>query len=837
MDETRPDGAGWHTVRGNPQHTGYTPLPVQAPFRLAWARYIEGDRLSTAMEPIVAEGKVFFATHGGKLFALQAQTGEPLWYYRAMSAFLHSPAYGGGLVVVADTFGFVYGLDAPTGKMRWAVPSSAGGCSAAPVVYDDHVFISTRKGEILALALLSGKEQWRERLGVPVRQTAAVAKGRLYVTGEDLRVRCFDASRGKLLWTSEPLSGQTARDYYPVVVESRGKMYVVVRTNPLRKMADQIVRDAQLLCRLAGIEADWQSIDRWLHSDKAVGSVETWRKECEAIREYLREDPASRTFYVLDGETGSLLPPMPVLFVGGCQGVGVPPVALPDGRLLVLYRSAYGNWTLGVAPLVSIGLLNLEDGQITPLRHREGNQPPWNTFWGTADESHHLVVAGETLLLVHQGTIGGFRMNDGALFTVWGERDTWGGFRSLPWARNEWHGPARSAVAVVGNRLFWQTGSRILCIEAGLDGQAGADRPVHVKQVRRSGSISPPVLSKGMLQHALERSVTELLSRRWMPYLVEPGLAGREFAFTHSGEIFDALAWAYPHLRPTTRQNVKQYLVGEWQKHPPSTVQTFYPHRQGEPREWVRLPADMREPAAGVPSPHPFGNLYATWLWATRCGEIDRVKAAWQQIVQCVGQFEGTGWRLDGKRGDLYANRYAASYYALSRLAAQMGERALAQRATEQYERTLDALAEWWKLAAEEADLPTFYRDIARWDQFIGQGNRLFLGVFPHRAQLALFADITPEVAAAIKRQAGEAVGRVWETFQTLCPTWHLTSEERQVHYGENFVDLPGFSVDAFRAFKWLADARDNDLRLRVDLPLCRADVGYILKLALSLEP
>lgn len=827
----------WSTLRGNELRTGYVPSPVKPPFRLAWARYMEGERFSTAMEPIVAEGKVFVATHGGKIIALQVETGEPVWCYQAGGAFLHSPSYSKGLVVAADASGSLYALDATNGRLRWSSRTAHGGCSASPVVTGGQVFIGTRGGDFMALALGSGREQWRQRLGVPVRQTASVAKGRVYVTGEDLRVRCFEASSGKLVWISDQLWGQSARDYYPVIVESRGKRYVVVRTNPLRKMADQLLQDLQLLCKLAGIAPDWQSIDRWVQSEKASGSPQLWQRECEAIRDYLSRDPASQTFNVLDAETGRLLPPVPVLFASGCQGVGTPPVVLPDGRLLVLYRSAYGNWTLGVAPLVAVGLLDLQEGQVTPLQHRAGRQPPWNTFWGTADESNQFVVAEETVLLIHQGTLAGFRMKDGDLFTIWGERDTWGGFRSLPWARNEWHGPAQGGVAVVGQRIFWLTGSRVLCIECERGGEPAKDQGIDPIRVRRAGSSSPTAPSAEARRQELERSVSELLSRRWAPYLLEPGLAGREFAFTHSGEVFEALAWAFPHLRTATRSRVIGFLATEWEAHPPLTRQTFYSLREGEPREWVRIPGDMRQPAQDLPQPHPFGNLYAVWLYATRCRQTERVLASWQQVLQCVEQFESTGWQLEGTRGHLYANRYASAWFALQQLAKQTGDSALTERARRQYERIIDALAEWWQLAAREAELPTFYKDIARWDEFIGKGDRLFFVVFPHRAHIALLADIVPEVAEVVRARAGEAVQRVWTMFQTLCPTWHLAGEERQVHYGENFVDLPRFSLDAFRACKWLARARAVDLRGRVDVPLCRADVYHIQKVALSLEP
>src|SRR5690242_19501235 len=74
--------AEWPTLRGNIERTGYVhsevlsspPLP---PLRVAWVRYFDAERLGTAMEPIVARGKLFIATHNGSVNALDAATGQP----------------------------------------------------------------------------------------------------------------------------------------------------------------------------------------------------------------------------------------------------------------------------------------------------------------------------------------------------------------------------------------------------------------------------------------------------------------------------------------------------------------------------------------------------------------------------------------------------------------------------------------------------------------------------------------------------------------------------------------------------------------------------------------
>ena len=823
----------WVTLRGNFQRTGFVASQLRPPFRLAWVRYFVNERIGTCVEPIVADGKVFVSTHDGSVYALDAETGQPLWRFRAYGAFLHSPAYAEGSVIAASTDGCLYALDAETGQLRWFVFVGHGGFAASPTIDKGTVLIGSRTGKFVAVDLSDGKIRWQRDFEVPIRQTASTADGRIFVTAEDLRVRCLDIKTGKVLWVSKPLNGQTARDYYPVIAKVNGKTFVIIRTNPVLEMSHQIGRDREFLCKIAGIADGWQAIEAWTRSEKAKGLPDLWEREQTAIIRYLQDNRDLQTFFALDAETGEELPPSPILWVAGCQGVGTPPVVLPDGRLLVLYRSAYGNWNLGVAPLVALGLLDLTKRRIMPLFHAHGMTPPWNTFWGTADESQNFVVVGDTVVIVHQGTLSGFNLRTGELFKIWGERDSWGGFRNLPWARNEWHGPARSGVAVWGNRIYWQTGSRILCIVWGESGQPAEEVGIDGATVKTQTAPNLPQTSRAFLRKQLESVVSEILSTRWMPLHLKPGLGGSEVAFNDSGELFEALAWAYPHLTADLQRQVKDFLAREWQIHPPFAKSAWYPPNEGNPREWFPVPSELRKDSGDLH--HPFGNLYAVWLWASRCGEWERVRASWEAIRSCLGEFAESGWQLNPERGDLMANRYLASLIAFRKLAERFGDSDGAARAQRLIEAKQNALLAWWERSAKQMSLPIF-RDINEWDAFIRDGDALFFRIVPHRAKIALFHDLTQEVAETVKREVPEAVQQIWKTFELLCPTWHLVGEERQVHYGERFVDPPDFSLNAFKAYAWLLDAPASELAKKIDIPFCRADLSYAVKIALVLE-
>jgi outer membrane protein assembly factor BamB len=827
--------AEWPALHGNARHTGYVSHTLEPPWSLAWVGHFEGDRLGTAMEPIVASGRVFVATHAGNVYALDASDGRPLWRFQTHGACLQSPAYANGLVIAGSTDGRLYALDAESGELRW-FQAAQGGFAAAPVVTDQAVFIGSRTGEFLSVALSSGELLWRHFLPAPIRQTAAVALKRVFVTSEDLRVHCLDSASGKRIWTSSPLSGQTARDYYPVIVETGGRAYVIVRTNPVLNMATHIGRDRTMLSRNAGVEdGGWEIINAWVKSPEARGSPELWEQEQQAIIRHLQEHRDARTFFVLDANTGEEALTAPVLWVGGCQSVGTMPALTRDGRLLVLHRSAYGNWNLGVAPLVALGLLDLERNLVEPLEHQHGRQPPWNTFWGTADESQNFTVAGDVVLIVHQGTLSGFDLRTSQLFNIWGSRDTYGGFTAPDSTRNEWHGPGRGSVAISGNRVYWMTGSRVLCLVAGDKGGKAEDVAVVGSQVPLREAPHPPAPTETQLRKRLHQGVREWLAHPWSPLYVEPGLSGRDFSFDQSADTFEALAWSYPHLNPELQEQTKSFLAKEWSTRPPFTQDAWSSLQEGARREAFWTPPEVRSRLSLDKSHHPFGNTDAIVRYADRCDEWARVLDAWPRIKATYHAFSLTGWHLDAAKGDLYANRYLASLLALSRIAEKAGDVETAQLAQSHAALTLEALAAWWKRAAARGTMTSF-QGPGQLDPFIGRGDAISFRVAPHRHKVALFRDLTPEVAQWVKSREPEAVAHVWAVFNTVYRTWAVVGEERQVHFGENFIDPPDLNFGGFLAFAWLNGASQLDLSRAVDLPFCRADLYHLTKLALCLE-
>ena len=125
----------------------------------------------------------------------------------------------GGIVYVGSQNGFLYALDASTGKLFWRF-NTGESLLASPVVADGVVYIGNIRG-VFALDAYKGTQIWKtqsignQRIDASV-STPAVSGGMLYVgTFADNRLYAFRVSDGQLMWQFQ------AGDYVdssPVVV-------------------------------------------------------------------------------------------------------------------------------------------------------------------------------------------------------------------------------------------------------------------------------------------------------------------------------------------------------------------------------------------------------------------------------------------------------------------------------------------------------------------------------------------------------------------------------------------------------------------------------------------
>ena len=840
----------WPTVHHDNARSGWTEEAVLPPYRLAWVAEFPREIVATRVEPIVAAGQVFVGTQNGTLWALDRQTGQVRWKHRAAGPILHSPAFAAGRLHIGDAGGSLWGLDARTGEPLWQYRGERGGFAAAPLVQGGTVFIGSRDGTFYAVSAETGELRWKFATGGPIRCTAAVTKsaateaGQVIFASDDMHAYALEATTGKELWKSAKLFGQSARDYYPVVVGDK----VILRTVCVEEMNDELNGGTQFLQRQAGIAGGWKELEAFFQSAAARGTPELVAAEQRAIQRRLEENPHRRTCYVLDLTTGRELPRPPVLYAAGNQGCGVPPVLTKEGRPIIFYRTVYSNWNRGVKPAVGLGYLDLAASSIEPIRHANGNTPPWNTFWGTCDESQAFSIGGDTLYICHQGTLSGLDLKTRQLFKIHGERDTWGGLATPVWAANEWHGPARGACAVSDGQLFWITGSRVLCIEHGDAPPAKppvtdwkweafvpcASQPLAtarlVVETRHVADV--PREQTAALREQLAAEVAELLDGRpWAPLYVQMGIGSRDFYFAHPSFEVQALAQAIPHLEPPLAERAKaiaRSLLADCLKSEALRLD------QGRRRELFDVP-----PHDLTWSYHPrwpaISHVHAVWLYAERTGDWEAVQQHWPQVRELWADYARQPLDVDPKQGHLWLNRTATGCLAVGRLARRWHDADLETAGTGEYERLV---AQGIKLTSAKAAgaAEVLSRPTSRGDLSGNQAKLLYLPLNNHKSKLAWSLDLSPELARSYAFATPVEVETLRQFTDLLMPAFYLAAEERQTHYGENFIDLPDSMHGLFLAHAYLWADKPDRLDVLTDLPWCKADLFHIEKLVLAIE-
>lgn len=141
---------------------------------LVWRTEISGAISSKPFyEPTLR--LVFFGAEDGKLYALQAATGNIKWTYATSGTINHQPAYAEGILLFTNSEGRLYALDAQTGKWRWQyereIPSGFTIQGYAGVtVLGSTVFTGFADGTLAALRAYSGDVLWTKSLAGDKKQ-------------------------------------------------------------------------------------------------------------------------------------------------------------------------------------------------------------------------------------------------------------------------------------------------------------------------------------------------------------------------------------------------------------------------------------------------------------------------------------------------------------------------------------------------------------------------------------------------------------------------------------------------------------------------------------------
>ncbi|HEX6397039.1 MAG TPA: PQQ-binding-like beta-propeller repeat protein, partial [Steroidobacteraceae bacterium] len=151
---------------------------------------------------IVGDGsRLYFASRGRNLHALDSKTGATLWKYPASDIMTATPALYRDLVLIADYAGKVQALGATDGKPRWTYDAKL----AVPgdlIVDGDQVLVGSRSYDLIALDASTGRERWKHYYWFSWIESPPVARDGVIYTGSSdaTHVYAIDGRSGRLRW-------------------------------------------------------------------------------------------------------------------------------------------------------------------------------------------------------------------------------------------------------------------------------------------------------------------------------------------------------------------------------------------------------------------------------------------------------------------------------------------------------------------------------------------------------------------------------------------------------------------------------------------------------------
>jgi outer membrane protein assembly factor BamB len=481
---------GWPTLHHDVRRTGRTADSPGVPFSYLWHKPYWDELIAPEAEPIVANGAVYFGTLKGRLRALNADTGQEIWNIDLAAPIHHSPEYDGEHIYAATMGGVVICVDANSGKEIWRFTAPRrGGFAASPAVSAGLVHLGDRAGDLHAIDAATGKSVWSLHLNAPILQTVAIKDGKLAVAAEDLVPRLFDAASGKELWHGAQMAGTTVRSYYPVFWND----LIIWRTDT--DTIDAYTNDILQATEEGRLWRETRNKFKWTKAAddiiKALPGRYTdaaYAQEQNFVRQQMIAGKHPRSFYALKIADGS----EPVIYVVGYHasenGYSVPasPPVDANGDLYAYTKSVFSEWQYPIRAFDAVSALDFKTGLPALIRNIDRSN---GSFPATCDESSNLTLAGGKLFNTHDHVLSYMDLQSRKVFNAYSSHspELWGGVykciasdkvskenpghwhvadteNSLHFSI-QWNGPAQGAVAIVGDKVWWITGSTIVCLK------------------------------------------------------------------------------------------------------------------------------------------------------------------------------------------------------------------------------------------------------------------------------------------------------------------------------------------------------------------------------------
>lgn len=158
--------------------------------------------------PLVDQGKAYAGSVDGFLYCLDAASGKKLWAFNAGFAINSSPAASKDKVFFTNKKNQLFALHKLTGQKLWQADLQADlpyawgfdYYQSSPLVQAGTVYVGSGSGAVFALNEADGKIKWNFKTASLVRSSPALAQNTLYFGDLSGKVYALDAASGTKKW-------------------------------------------------------------------------------------------------------------------------------------------------------------------------------------------------------------------------------------------------------------------------------------------------------------------------------------------------------------------------------------------------------------------------------------------------------------------------------------------------------------------------------------------------------------------------------------------------------------------------------------------------------------
>ena len=174
--------------------------------------------------PVVGNATVYVAVYDGRVFALDAATGEQIQEYDTESTIVGGLAVAGDSLFVGASDGNLYGFDLNTAGLRPGFPfGTEDKIWSTPTVQDGTVYFGSLDHKLYAVDADTGELEWDQAFetGGAIASRPLVVNGVVYVGSFDSNFYAVDAETGSEIWVFD----QARKWFWAEALYDRGVIY------------------------------------------------------------------------------------------------------------------------------------------------------------------------------------------------------------------------------------------------------------------------------------------------------------------------------------------------------------------------------------------------------------------------------------------------------------------------------------------------------------------------------------------------------------------------------------------------------------------------------------